>query len=655
LPAGAFLARRKGKNGVIDKGETVAFKLARLILVSACLISSILAIFWLILPFDLHLRQLIGTAHNIIVPVNVWPHVVATFLKFGGLWDGFYGAATVMTPDFLGLHRYPIAILIILCSFISVLLLRVSGKNKSAWTLGISLSTGAWFLAYTFIVRINLIVGKTWPGITLDYIAALCFALSLFYFSRFFTNYPVKLDFHECTLLTNSARLPKIARFEKLQLWFNRQEEYWAKKHPYLFFGPRGKPFEGQGTWAFYDSRTYMFLSGITALSSFFLWQNIDWQAGMSDILFLDKNFWLGFFATVPFIVLFILAGLNTYFKLKAQYHLGDEQARLQLDWIYLFAWFTAIIYGSLLSVFGFSDFLHQIGLITDPFESFRVFADSFVLFLFPILAMNGLLICILLSMFYKGAIDPNLLIRKSTVYTVIAIFMTMVFIGAEGVITSQAVVHLGMPTQSGAVIAGTVTALAFGPVRNRVEIKTNQFVDYMLPASALADGTRYEAVVVFNDLSGYTKMTEEDENKALTLASLFHKEGKKAAKAEKGRVVKTIGDAVLMEFLSADNAVRAITQFHEKYHMACDVLDLPHMPVHSGMHLGMVVKAPDGDIYGSTVNIAARLEGVAGPDEIVLSDAAKSKLQTDSLSLEAIGEQTLKNVPEPVPCFKVA
>ena len=71
-----------------------------------------------------------------------------------------------------------------------------------------------------------------------------------------------------------------------------------------------------------------------------------------------------------------------------------------------------------------------------------------------------------------------------------------------------------------------------------------------------------------------------------------------------------------------------------------------------SGIHCGLVIKAKDGDIYGRTVNVAARLEGRAGENEIVCSETVKSKLTTEMPTLKSLGELTLKNIPKPVECF---
>ena len=66
---------------------------------------------------------------------------------------------------------------------------------------------------------------------------------------------------------------------------------------------------------------------------------------------------------------------------------------------------------------------------------------------------------------------------------------------------------------------------------------------------------------------------------------------------------------------------------------------------------MGEVAKRRDGDLFGDAVNIASRLQGVAEPDQIIVSQAVADQLDAD---LEDLGEKALKNVPEPVRCYSV-
>ena len=555
---------------------------------------------------------------------------------------------------------YPIVAIVVLSALLSLILLRVSSKNYAARQMSIALSSWAMFLAYIFLFRYYLLPGDVIIASILDYTAATVFALGTCFLAKFFSFYPEKLDFAAATALMGKATLPKLKvfaraqeRIDQIERSENKWKHKWKVRFLFLFFGIGGKPYEGEGSFAFYDSNRYLLIAILLSVISLYLCSNSHWSRDHSGIMTLDSLKII--FALCCIFIVVMAMSLNVMFKIKAQYHLGSDQSRRRIEWIYLYLFTLSSILFLTIFVGMLTNITSSLGLIDKAviWELQLIngmIALGIICWLIPI----GFLVCLGLSIFYRGAIDPNLLIRKSTIYTIIALVMTVVFISVEGAVTSQAVVRLGLPSQSGAILAGTITALVFGPVRNRVEAKANQFVEYMLPASALAQGSHYETVVAYSDLGGFVRLTEEDENQALTMASLFHKEGRKASNTARGRVVKTIGDAVLMEFRSVEDAVNAVELFHRQYQTACEASGLPYLPVHSGIHAGMVVKANDGDIYGSTVNIAARLEGVAGPDDIVLSQAAKDKLTGGLPFLQSIGEQSLKNVQSPVECFKV-
>src|SRR5947207_14432772 len=74
------------------------------------------------------------------------------------------------------------------------------------------------------------------------------------------------------------------------------------------------------------------------------------------------------------------------------------------------------------------------------------------------------------------------------------------------------------------------------------------------------------------------------------------------------------------------------------------------------GVHLGDVMEKIDGTVYGDGVNIAARLQGLAEPGAIMVSDAVRGAVRGKvNASFVDQGEQTVKNIPEPVRAFKVA
>ena len=253
-------------------------------------------------------------------------------------------------------------------------------------------------------------------------------------------------------------------------------------------------------------------------------------------------------------------------------------------------------------------------------------------------------------AVFFKGAAGPYLVIRVGSLYGLVGALGLFVYTGLEELLTSLVVDILGLPQIIGAFLAaGIVTGLF---VRVGVKSRIDRSVDEKLPVTDLADAPRHRAVIVFSDIVGYSALTAKSQDDALTMMSVFHRQARRASEKEKGQLVKTMGDGVLMEFGDTPTAIAASRQLASSFREACDPLGLPEGRLRTGIHFGEVAKRKDSDLFGDTVNIARRLEGIADPGQIVLSQAVADGL-TD-IELEDLGERTLKNVPEPVRCWAI-
>ena len=84
-------------------------------------------------------------------------------------------------------------------------------------------------------------------------------------------------------------------------------------------------------------------------------------------------------------------------------------------------------------------------------------------------------------------------------------------------------------------VLPVSIVALALGPMRGRFKTRVDRWLEDHLPATALADAPRHEAVIVFSDIVGYTALTTENEDDALTMMSVFHRAARKASEQTKG------------------------------------------------------------------------------------------------------------------------
>src|SRR5665213_2014888 len=119
---------------------------------------------------------------------------------------------------------------------------------------------------------------------------------------------------------------------------------------------------------------------------------------------------------------------------------------------------------------------------------------------------------------------------------------------------------------------------------------------------------------------------------------------------SHRGRIVKTTGDGMLVEFSSAVDAVRGAVEIQRG--IADENAPVPQyeqIEFRIGIHVGDII-IDDNDIFGDGVNIAARLEGIAEPGGICISDDAQRQVRGKvNITFEDIGSQTLKNIAEPM------
>ena len=168
---------------------------------------------------------------------------------------------------------------------------------------------------------------------------------------------------------------------------------------------------------------------------------------------------------------------------------------------------------------------------------------------------------------------------------------------------------------------------------------------------------TRKLAAILAADVAGYSKLAGSDEDRTLArLRGLRSDLIDPAIAAHHGRVVKRTGDGVLIEFRSVVDAVRCAIEMQNG--MVERNAGLPperRIEFRVGIHLGDVVEESDGDLMGDGVNIAARLEGIAKPGAICLSEQAywqvKSRLD---LAVSDLGATQLKNIAEPVRVYSL-
>ena len=159
-------------------------------------------------------------------------------------------------------------------------------------------------------------------------------------------------------------------------------------------------------------------------------------------------------------------------------------------------------------------------------------------------------------------------------------------------------------------------------------------------------------------DVAGYSQLMGADEDGTLAALIAHRRELIDPAVAEHlGRIVKTTGDGLLVEFASVVDAVRCAIEIQRG--MATrnrSVRPDRRLAFRIGLNLGDVI-VQNGDLYGDGVNVAARLEALAEPGGICLSASAHEQVQDKiaAVRFEALGDQRVKNIARPVRAFRVA
>ena len=158
----------------------------------------------------------------------------------------------------------------------------------------------------------------------------------------------------------------------------------------------------------------------------------------------------------------------------------------------------------------------------------------------------------------------------------------------------------------------------------------------------------RQLAAIMFTDIVGYTAMMGNDEQKAFELLRKNREIQKPIIEEFGGRWIKELGDGVLASFPLVSSAVYAAIKIQE----AC--YNSKAFELRIGIHQGEVVFEND-DIFGDAVNIASRLQALAPPSGIFVSQTVQRDLANkNNIRSEFVRTENLKNVKEPVQVYKI-
>jgi adenylate cyclase len=158
-------------------------------------------------------------------------------------------------------------------------------------------------------------------------------------------------------------------------------------------------------------------------------------------------------------------------------------------------------------------------------------------------------------------------------------------------------------------------------------------------------------AAILAADVVGYTALMQRAEEATYAEFERLKREViEPSLSHHDGRLIKTTGDGALAEFASPSAAARCAVEIQERIASGQSPLEL-----RIGVNLGEVIVGADGDLFGDGINIAVRLEGVADPGGILISEKVHSEVEGKlDVGFEDRGEQQLKNISRPVRAFAV-
>ena len=153
---------------------------------------------------------------------------------------------------------------------------------------------------------------------------------------------------------------------------------------------------------------------------------------------------------------------------------------------------------------------------------------------------------------------------------------------------------------------------------------------------------TRQLAVIMFTDIVGYTALMGKDEQRAFELLNKNRQIQKPIIQQFNGRWIKELGDGVMASFSTVLDAVSAAIKIQQE----CNASKSFQLRI--GIHLGEVV-FEDDDVFGDGVNIASRIQAIANPGGIFVSEAVHNNvINKKDIITEFYNTETLKNVKNP-------
>jgi class 3 adenylate cyclase len=174
-----------------------------------------------------------------------------------------------------------------------------------------------------------------------------------------------------------------------------------------------------------------------------------------------------------------------------------------------------------------------------------------------------------------------------------------------------------------------------------------------MTPQRASTAIQSAEGAIVFTDIVGFTEFTALQGDEAALKLLATQDRVVEEVMGDDGRVVKNLGDGLLMWFSDACAAVQSSLAMQSRFEEESFEEDLP-LWVRIGIHFGRPAQRGQ-DLIGHDVNVAARIVGLAAPGEVLVSEACTNRVTDRNIrfEFEEVGPVLMKGIPDPVSIFR--
>ena len=172
--------------------------------------------------------------------------------------------------------------------------------------------------------------------------------------------------------------------------------------------------------------------------------------------------------------------------------------------------------------------------------------------------------------------------------------------------------------------------------------------------AEAVQAETRKLAAIMFTDIVGFSRQMGTDEARMLRLLAVHNQLIQQSVAAHHGHIIKTVGDAFLVDFPSVVHAVQCAQEIQQQLQTRnAEQEKAEQIHVRIGIHLGDIIQQ-DGDVFGDGVNIASRLQTLAEPDTICISQKVYEEVAKKLAlgTVVSLGRPKLKNIVERFPVY---